>query len=68
MLTDAEIRASWEAEREELRKFCIEKKFNRKSIERFIDNYIESMVFAKLPCQSTAGIAAAWREYKLRVQ
>jgi hypothetical protein len=62
MLTELEIRASWEAERDEIRAFCVEKKFNRKSIERFIDNYINSMVFARIPCPSKRGVLAAFRK------
>lgn len=65
MLSDQEIRASWEAERDSMHKWLItEKKFNPKSVDQFIDNYIESMVFAKLPCPSKAGIRAAFETRK----
>lgn len=65
MLSDSCIRAGWEAERDSMRQFLIkEKKFNPKSVERCIDNFIESAVFAKIPCQSEAGITAAWKRYK----
>lgn len=66
-LKDSVIRASWEAERHSMRKWLLkEKKFNPNAVEKFIDNYIDSMVFAKLPCGSEAGIKAAWTEFKMQ--
>lgn len=45
-----------------MRKWLIEeKRFNLKSVEKFINNYIDSMVFAKLPCTSKAGVRAAFK-------
>lgn len=65
MLTDACIRASWEVHRVSMRQFLLkEKKFNPKAVDRVIDNFINSMVFAKLPNESLDGIAAAWKVYK----
>ncbi len=60
------LRAGWEAERESIRKDLIERKFNPRSVERVIDNFINSMVFAKLPCTTTRGIAASAREHFVR--
>lgn len=64
MLSEQAIRASWEAERESMRKFLLEeKKFNPKSVEKFIANFINTMVFAKLPCTSMPGFQAASKQY-----
>lgn len=60
MLSDDCIRASWEAERESLFTYLVEKKFNPKHIPRVISNFISSMVYAKLPCTSEAGVKAAY--------
>lgn len=60
-LSPEAIRSSWEAERASMRKFLLEKKrFNHKHVDRFIDTFIESMVFARLPCTSMDGILAAF--------
>lgn len=64
-LSEECVRASWEAERDNMRQWCLkEKKFNPKSVERFIDNFIDSMAFARIPCGSTNGIAASWNQFK----
>lgn len=40
------VRDTWNRRRPEIRKWLIEeKRFNPKSVERFIDNYIDSIVF-----------------------
>lgn len=65
MLTEPVIRASWEVERAEIIRFLIdEKKFNPRAAPKAADNYIESMVCARLPNASRAGITAAWRAFK----
>ncbi len=56
MLSDACIRAGWEAERENIHKDLLARKFNPRSIDRVADNFIESMVFAKLPCTTPTGL------------
>lgn len=64
-LSDACIRASWEANRDAMQRFLlVEKKFNPKSIKKCIDNFIESMVFARIPSTTERGIHAAWETYK----
>ncbi len=64
VFADATIRASWIAEKESIRQFLIEqKKFNPKSVDKFIHNFVESMVFAKLPCQSRAGVRSAFQQF-----
>lgn len=66
MLSDQAIRESWEAERESMRKFLLEeKKFNPWSVDDFIENFIDSMVFAKLVCQSKNGLQAAFKRFRL---
>lgn len=65
-LSDAAIRAGWEAERVSMEKWLVEeKKFNPKHVKRMVDNYIDSMVLAKLPCPTRSGIEAACRTYIL---
>lgn len=67
-LSDRCIRASWEVERTAIRNFLLEKKrFNSHRVDKFIDTYIDSMVFAKLPCTSKAGVIAAARQYAREV-
>jgi hypothetical protein len=63
MLSDQAIRASWEAERESMREWLLKKKFNPNAVDKCINNFIESAVFAKLPCQSKAGVLAACGRY-----
>lgn len=64
MLSTNVIRASWEACRSEIIDMLIhEKKFNPKTAPKAADNFIESMVFAKLPNTSAKGIEAAYREF-----
>jgi hypothetical protein len=61
------IRASWEAERDSIRNYILTRKphpFNNTSADKFINNFIDSMVFADIPCTSHAGIAAAARQYE----
>ncbi len=65
MLSYREIRASWEAERDSMRHFLLtEKRFNPKSVERFLNTYIDSMVFAKLPCTTKQRVRAAFLKGK----
>lgn len=65
MLSDRAIRESWEAERDSMRKFLLEeKRFNPKSVNKFIENFIDSMVFAKLVCPSQNGVRAAFQQFR----
>lgn len=57
------IRRSWLAERDSMRGFLTEKKFNPQSADKFISNFIESMVFARIPCTSRGGILAAAKQH-----
>lgn len=60
------IRASWESERESIRQHLLNREvpFNPKSVDKFIENFISSMVFANIPCTSEKGIAGAWKAFK----
>jgi hypothetical protein len=61
------IRASWDVERDSIRNYILTRKphpFNNTSADKFINNFIDSMVFADIPCTSHAGIAAAARQYE----
>lgn len=61
-LSEECIRASWEAERVGIREWCIkEKNFAPKRVDRFTNNFIDSMVYAGIPCGSRNGIVAAAR-------
>lgn len=65
MLSKSCLRAGWEAERESIRDFLVkEKKFNPRTVDKAVTNYIESVVFAGVPCKTKRGIEAAWRQYK----
>lgn len=64
MLSDATIRASWIGEKAAIRQWLIEqKRFNPKSVDKFIETFIESMVFAKILCTSDGGMKAAFRQF-----
>ena len=64
-MSDACIRASWEAERENMRTFLSGKRFNPKYVDRVVSNFINSMVYAKIPCYSESGIKAAYSLFAL---
>lgn len=64
-LSEQCIRASWEIHRDEMRVWLLtEQKFNPKSVDRFIDNFVETMVFARIPSKTGAGIIAAWVQFQ----
>ena len=64
MLSEQCVRDSWEIERESMRRLLLaEKKFNPKSVDRAVENFIESMAFARIPCPSHGGICAAWNRF-----
>ena len=59
------IRASWEVYREEMREWLLtEQKFNPRSVDRVIDNFVETMVFARIPSKTGAGIIAACKQFQ----
>jgi|GEM_PF-5416540 len=63
-LSASAIRASWEADRDHIRRWCIkEKKFTPMGAEKFVRNFIDSMTFAGIPSTSREGINAAYREW-----
>ena len=67
MLTETEIRAGWEAERDSIRDFLVtQKKFNPKHVDKAVSNFIESAVFAKLPCQTERAVVAMFKEFASR--
>lgn len=61
-LSEQALRASWEAERDEIRKHMLSREvpFNPKNIDKFIKNFIDSMVFAGLACKSEDGVKASF--------
>lgn len=63
MLSDASIRAGWETQREDIRKQLLSRGFNKNSLDRAATNFIESMVFAKIPCTKPEAIKAAAKQY-----
>lgn len=64
MLSESSIRKGWEAERENICKDLLAKKFSPKSIDRVADNFVESMVFAKIPCTTRTGVLAAAKQHE----
>ena len=60
MVSERAIRAGWEAERANIEKRMREEmKFNPKAIHKACDNFIDSMVFARIPCTTLKAIACA---------
>ena len=62
MLNKDVIRAGWNAERQSIINHLIERKFNPKYVQKVASNFIDSMVFAGLPCTSEAAQRAMLRE------
>lgn len=72
-LSESVIRAGWEAMREDMRADLLSgkipgtgKRFNPNSVEKFIDNFINSAVFAQLPCTNEKAVIAMFTRYSGR--
>ncbi len=65
MLNKDVIRAGWNSERQSIINHLVKREFNPKYVQKVANNFIDSMVFAGLLCNSEASHRAMFREWEI---
>jgi hypothetical protein len=69
MLSDECIRAGWETQRASMREYLVKhRKFNPRTVDKVITNFIESAVFAKLPCAREESVKAMFARHAMETR